>query len=330
MPSDRFGPLTRCWDALNHSGLPCLDSWNVSLLLKYFGRGEQLAVCYKGREIVAMTFVRPGVIAHTFQPSNAPVGLWVSDPDYSPKNFLPGLAKATRSLLVGVMECDPDITSRPQDSDTLQTVEYISTARISVRGTFEEYWSSRSSNLRQNLKQRQKRLTREGLTGRMVVVSAPNDIGAAVDAYGYLESNGWKGATAVHPNNAQGAYYRELFEGLARRNAARVYQYFIGDKLVASDLCLVEKSLIILKTTYDESAGAFSPGLLLKHALFASVWHEVKRIEFYGRVHDRHLRWTDEVRSMYHINSYRWPWLKSLHVRARAGWRQPVPGPQPC
>jgi hypothetical protein len=39
------------------------------------------------------------------------------------------------------------------------------------------------------------------------------------------------------------------------------------------------------------------------------------RIEFYGRVMEWHLRWTDEVRTMYHVNYYRWPVLRRLHAK---------------
>ena len=39
-----------------------------------------------------------------------------------------------------------------------------------------------------------------------------------------------------------------------------------------------------------------------------------KRLEFYGRVMEWHLRWTDEVRTMYHVNYYRWPGLRRLHA----------------
>jgi hypothetical protein len=28
-----------------------------------------------------------------------------------------------------------------------------------------------------------------------------------------------------------------------------------------------------------------------------------------------HLRWTDEVRTMYHVNHYRWPVLRRLHAK---------------
>jgi hypothetical protein len=41
------------------------------------------------------------------------------------------------------------------------------------------------------------------------------------------------------------------------------------------------------------------------------------RIEFYGRVMEWHTRWTDQVRTLYHLNHYRWPLLAQLHGRLR-------------
>jgi hypothetical protein len=45
----------------------------------------------------------------------------------------------------------------------------------------------------------------------------------------------------------------------------------------------------------------------------------IRRIEFYGRVMEWHTRWTDEVRTMYHLNHYRWPVLARLHGVKRRG-----------
>jgi hypothetical protein len=39
-----------------------------------------------------------------------------------------------------------------------------------------------------------------------------------------------------------------------------------------------------------------------------------KRVEFFGPLKDWHTRFTDQVRTMYHINFYRWPILKRLHA----------------
>jgi hypothetical protein len=45
----------------------------------------------------------------------------------------------------------------------------------------------------------------------------------------------------------------------------------------------------------------------------------IRRIEFYGKVMEWHTRWTDEVRTMYHLNYYRWPVLGYLHALRRRG-----------
>jgi hypothetical protein len=44
----------------------------------------------------------------------------------------------------------------------------------------------------------------------------------------------------------------------------------------------------------------------------------IRRIEYYGRVMDWTLRWTDRTRTLYHVNVYRWPAIASLHERVSA------------
>ena len=75
---------------------------------------------------------------------------------------------------------------------------------------FDDYWSKRGRNLRQNLKRQRNRLERESVETRMTVVEDPNLIADSVDRYGALESAGWKGreGTSLHPDNAQGKFYR--------------------------------------------------------------------------------------------------------------------------
>ena len=49
-------------------------------------------------------------------------------------------------------------------------------------------------------------------------------------------------------------------------------------------------------------------------------------VEFYGKLMEWHTRWTDHVRTLYHINYYRWPWLSTVQQLAsrlsRAGRRR--------
>jgi hypothetical protein len=86
-------------------------------------------------------------------------------------------------------------------------------------------------------------------------------------------------------------------------------------------------SIVVLKTSYDESVPAsLSPALLMREEACRRLFDDgrFKRLEFYGRVMEWHLRWTEEVRSMYHVNCYRWPGLRRLHTlrEARARSRQ--------
>ena len=86
------------------------------------------------------------------------------------------------------------------------------------------------------------------------------------------------------------------------------------------DLCIVGGgALIILKTTYDEAYKAVSPAFLMREQAFRQLFEkkEVDRIEFYGKVMEWHTRWTDEVRTMYHVNRYRWPAISATRRLVR-------------
>lgn len=74
--------------------------------------------------------------------------------------------------------------------------------------------------------------------------------------------------------------------------------------------------MIVLKTAYDEALDHVSPGMLMREDEFRQVFDErqVTRIEFYGRVLEWHTRWTDEIRTLYHVNYYRWPLIRTLHT----------------
>ena len=114
---------------------------------------------------------------------------------------------------------------------------------------------------------------------------------AAIEDYGKLESSGWKasGGTAIHPSNAQGRFYREMLERFCSNDRGCIYRYSISGKVVAVDLCVEsERSLVILKTTYDETIKTLSPAFLMREESFARIWDErrIQRIEFFGKLMD--------------------------------------------
>lgn len=314
------------WHALHRAGAasPLLAPDFVAAALAAFGTGAEVLAWYEEagttRVITVLARARAGMW-NTFQPPQAPVGFWLQNDEGSPGRFLPGLLRALPGFatVLGITQCDPMLVARPADSAGIRSLDYIDTARISLASGFETYWNARGKNLRSNLRKQRKRLHQNGIPTRLEVCVAAQDMAAAVADYGMLETRGWKAAagSAVAADNEQGRFYRSLLEAFAGRGAARVYRYWIGERLAAMDLCVEGGGcLVVLKTAYDEGLDpGLSPALLMREEACRHIFDEGRfaRIEFYGRVMDWHLRWTDEVRTMYHLNGYRWPAVAKLH-----------------
>lgn len=325
-PAARFDEFADKWSQLNAETLntPLLATDFVAPLIIEFGSGsELLAICEQDGKTLAMAIIAPRGrgVWDTFQPSQAPIGPWLHRRDLDLEKLSATLLKRLPGLplSLGLTQLDPDLLSRPVDSRHLRTLNYIETAKITITGSFDDYWNARGKNLRANMKKQRSKLQKDGVQTRMQVNRAPEDIAAAIVDYGRLESAGWKaaGGTAIHPDNAQGRYYQRMLESFCRRGAARIYRYWFDTQLVAMDLCIEGPDcIIILKTTYDESvSNNLSPTLLMREEACRQLFDEArfKKIEFYGKVMEWHRRWSDEIRTMYHATEYRWPIL--LEVR---------------
>ena len=324
-----FASHRKAWDWLNqNNGLHSLllESRFVEPLISHFGAGdEKLAIAGPLHEPVAMSVVSKvkfGVWS-TFQPAQAPLGLWLSRTDSPVESLLSSLAAALPKpvLVFAITQQDPYFCQRPEDQGHVATMDYIQTAHININETFDEYWAARGKNLRHNLKRQRNRLEREGCDLRLEVLTQPADMAQAVRQYGELESAGWKskGGSAVHIDNTQGQFYVDMLSAFAATGQGRVYRYFYNDQLVATDFCVLDdNALVILKTTYDETIEGSSPALLMRQEVFQALFEEkaVRRIEFYGRVREWHTKWSDNIRVMYHVNFYPWKLVKILKNRA--------------
>jgi len=330
-PALPFARHQERWQRLNarNGDTPLLDPDFVAPMLTEWGDGrEVVAIGGEPDDPAAMLLITrgPGLDWLTFQPSQAPIGLAVRDPDVAPSALLRGLQAALplRCLVFTLMQQDPDLTPRPGDNGRMRTVDYIRTARVAVEGTFEEYWKARGRNLRKNLKRQRNGLTREGVTTRLEVLQRPEEVAEAIAAYGRIESASWKagGGTAIHPDNDQGRYYRTMLESFCRRGEGRIYKYWYGDDLAAMDLCIHRHGvLIILKTTYDETIQTSSPAMLMRQEAFEEIFADgrFKRIEFYGKVMDWHTKWSDDIRTLFHVNCARWAAVWMLRRLLRRG-----------
>jgi len=314
-PISEFKKHSESWNEINNQGIntPLLSCDFVGPLLEYFSSSnDKLAIhgdCQNPNAMTILTKTKFGVW-ETLQPSQAPLGLWLQNKKIATASLLSQLRKTLPfpTLLIGVTQQDPDLLPRPEKSNGLSTLDYIQTARVTVNGSFDDYWSQRGKNLRQNLNRQRNRLEREGVQVTLKIITTADEIPQAIIDYGRLESAGWKnaGGTAIHIDNNQGKFYRDMLINFCDRQDALVFQYYYGDQLVATDLCIKDDlSLIILKTTYDETITTSSPAMLMRQEAFEYIFnHRVaEKIEFYGKVMDWHTKWSGELRTMYHINN---------------------------
>lgn len=324
IPASEFASMRAQWDALHAAGAasPLLHGDFVAALLECFAPPGCLLALHE--QAAALVVPQGRGSWSTFQPAQAPVGCFLTLPGADAAALGDSLLRALPGLglVLGLTQCDPWLLARPGDAPRLRALDYIDSAHVEVEGPFEEYWAGRGKNLRANLRKQRQRLERDGIEARLVVARTVDEVATAVAAYGELESRGWKGqeGSAVSAANEQGRFYRRMLEAFCARGAGRIYCYYLGDRLAAMDLCIDGPDhLVVLKTAYDESLGAhLSPALLMREDACRHIFEEgrMRRIEFYGRVMEWHLRWTDRVRTLYHLNCYRWELLRRLHGAA--------------
>lgn len=308
------------WDALNRrvlAGHPMMDSRYVDTLLWHFGEGsEWICRCEKDGTtagLIIMKPARPGVWS-SFIPAQSPgfpLGPMILEEASALARLIPALPgwAGQVDLLCQDALINPGFQCR---ETPCRPLPYALTMSIRLEGGFESYWQQRSSNLRGAVRQRMNRLAKAGWQPRLVRLEAPGDMAAAVRRYACLELTGWKGreGSAVSPDNAKGRFYTEILEKFAETGQAAVYEYWLGDCHVASQMIIhSERMAIYLKTTYDEKFAEFSPGLLLLQELVRDNFSRLPGgvFEFYTNTHSSpmQLAWATDQRWIEHLTLYR-------------------------
>lgn len=314
--ANQFEQHIALWDELNRSGVdsPLLQGRFVAQCIASFSEPDSTLAIYSDNDKpVYAAIVHPSGVGRwqTFQPSQSPLGMVVCHQDHDLLDLSSRLLKqlGVKSVLMSLTRQDPGITPRPADGATLDTIDYIDTARITIDKSFQEYWQSRGKNLKHNMKRQKNRLGREEVNVELVKFTRPDEMADAISAYASLESAGWKGqeGSAVTVDGDQGRFYQALLESYAETGDAIVYALRYDSRIVALDVCVRNaREICILKTTYDETIKTSSPALLMRLASFEELFADptLKTIEFYGRVMDWHTKWSDEIRTMYEVNIY--------------------------
>ena len=331
---DDFDKYRGLWNELNKicGNHILLDAAFVRELIRYFAPKETLLGIEDNQSNPAMAVVKKARIGfwQTFQPSQAPIGLFLLPKSDAGEQQVAALLRRLPGLCLGfaLTQQDPDFTSFRElpKCRTIEIVDYINTPKITLTGTFENYWSNRGRDLTRNIARRLRRATEDGIQFELVTIRDVERVARCIQEYAALEAVGWKGkqGTAVTAQNAQGLFYRQILEKFCERGEGVVYQLSMDGKVVASDLCVERNGmLVVLKVTYDETVRNVSPSFLLRKMVLENLFRagKIRTVEFYGRVRDWHTKWTHEVRTMYHINFYRDLWVPAMRHFVKSGTR---------
>lgn len=321
---DRGSLLFQHWERLNaeRGDLPILAGNAVVSALETLGTGrERLLIGRIANSVLAMAILEQSgrFQWRTFQPSQLPLGAWVASSPMSLEHVARSLARGPLGLclILSMTQVDPLVAPRANDEADIRHSDYIDSGWINIDGNFDRYWAERGKNLRQNMRKQRTKLRADGVQLSLDVLRLYDEMAPAIAQYGELESAGWKSkeGTAIHPDNAQGRFYRNLMEHASQTGGAIVYRYRFDEQVVAMNLCLLRAdTLVVLKTTYNESIKAFSPAFLLQETVLELLHGEgqVKRLEYFGRMMDWHTKWTSQQRTLYHLTLYRWAFIKKL------------------
>lgn len=319
------------WDELNrrlYGGHPLFDSRFVFALLRHFP-GERVGAWVLGepqapRGILLLEPSRAGVWT-TFQRSQAqasPVLLFPEDVGELGRLY-PALSPFAQAI--DFLCQDPHYSpwsSCRLGSSTLSTMHAL-TASIALEGQFDSYWRARPRGLRQTISRSLRRAELEGAPLVLRVIEDSVRMESAVREFGLLESRGWKGVegTAVHPDNAQGRFYAEVFQAFAATGQAISYDLHAGGCVIARQLALVSGPMCItLKTTYDERFRHLAPGRVLDYAMLQMEFdrRRFERMELYTDADQAQLRWTTSDRWIEHVTCFRSAAAKTAYTMARS------------
>jgi CelD/BcsL family acetyltransferase involved in cellulose biosynthesis len=310
-----LGEHAAAWDRLNRQltqGLPTLDSRFIDPMLRHFGTGrEVLCVLERTGEPAAMCILtrRSAAVWAAFMPSQAQIGPLLLYRIEDAGSLVRSLPWPTQR--VELLGCDPALMPLGAAGiDTGESLPQALTMNIDTTGSFEAYWNGRSKNLRKNMRRYANRAEQDGLRIEHRLIRGAAEVTAAVERYATLEAAGWKAGqgTAITRDNEQGRFYRDSLGRFAADGAAEVHELWFNDRLAASRLIVVGAgSLVILKTTYDESLAAYAPGrLLLQHVLQdAFARHPGKSVEFYTDATEEQLAWATGSRRIEHRTAHR-------------------------
>lgn len=155
---------------------------------------------------------------------------------------------------------------------------------IQVKGSFERYKARLRPKFKRNLRRQAQKIA--SLPGLSVSYLTGKAIASEeLDRFMQVEASSWKGkvGSAINQDVSLISFYKTLTSRL--RALGRLEWHFLEaeSKTIAATLAIrVNRSIVLLKTCYDEAYSAYSPGTYLFEKIFEQVFQsgEVDELNF--------------------------------------------------
>lgn len=178
----------------------------------------------------------------------------------------------------------------------------IESPYLRMEGSFDQYFKSLNTGLRQNLRRRMKRLEERGVV-EFECVSAEEQIDSSLPEAFRMEAASWKGSagTAIECHPELQRFYSSVAHRAARRGALYLTFLRVNGQRIAFDLSLIHnKKRFILKPGYLQEYRTCSPGQQLTAMTIRDAFARgLTEIDFLGAAEAWKLSWTSETRKNY-------------------------------
>lgn len=309
----------REWNRMNdelNAGTPALDSNFLRPMCDLLGDNTlQMAAYAEPGEVLVLLLIQRTRIGEwkVFCPGQACIGANMIAPALLGGQRVRILTELMRSLpgLTWRIWFPKQDTSLAQiaaaDTSCFDTDEHSITTSVAVSGSFADYWSARNKRVKHTIRSAQREWQRLGTEPELIQMTGLEDMAQAVAEHGLIETAGWKGreGTAIHKDNEQGRFYRDVLEKFALKGGSVVYQLRAGKRVFASLLTIVQNGTqVVLKTTYDEGMSKLSPGRYIDYMMLGKVFdqQDVKIVENYTSSNKIDRQWATASRPILDVD----------------------------
>lgn len=166
---------------------------------------------------------------------------------------------------------------------------------VPIHTTWDEYFSTVSSQRRYNLRRKNKRAEKIGNTSVQVFSPAPEELDQYLDTAFSIEGAGWKGkaGSALKKNERLAFFFRQFLKAACAKNILRLCFYTIAEEHVGMLIGLEASGRFwVLKLGYDEKWAQYSPGMHVSNETIRYAFQEnFKSYEFLGSAEEWQNAW---------------------------------------